>query len=226
MLLTTLTQPLASLPLRRRENPDSSEFDGIRLWHSGTLPRSVTLSALIQRSFVLVILSVLLPNLGLSESDSVFFRDRSNATGIDFQLENSPTQEKFLIETMTGGCAFLDYDGDGLLDIFLVNGASLHIGRKLPPQIDKSQPQYWNRLYRNLGTGRFQDVTQEAGVSGRGYGLGVAVGDYDNDGHPDLYVTNYGRNELYRNLGDGTFRDVTRENRCGWQWLLCKCRLL
>ena len=210
LLLKTLTQALPRLSLRRRENQDNSEA-GVPLRHSSTLTQSVTFSTLVQRSFVLVILSVLLPDLGFSESDgSVFFQDRSKTTGIDFRLENSPTPKKFLIETMTGGCAFLDYDGDGLLDIFLVNGASLHIGAR-HPKIDKSEPRYWNRLYRNLGAGRFQDVTQEAGVSGRGYGLGAAVGDYDNNGHPDLYITNYGRNELYRNLGNGTFKEVTRE---------------
>ena len=115
----------------------------------------------------------------------------------------------FLIETMTGGCAFLDYDGDGLLDVFLVNGAAIRLEPSKPPRIDKSEPRYWNRLYRNLGGGRFEDVTEKAGVKGKGFGLGVAVGDYDNDGFPDLYITNYGQNELLHNERNGTFRDVT-----------------
>ena len=110
---------------------------------------------------------------------------------------------------MTGGCAFFDYDADGLLDIFLVNGAALREVTDDHPKIDKSKPQFWNRLYRNIGEGRFEDVTAKARVQGTGYGLGVAVGDYDNDGYPDLYVTNYGRNELYHNERDGTFREVT-----------------
>ena len=140
--------------------------------------------------------------------EGTFFRDQIGSSGIDFRLENFPTNEKYLIETMTGGCGFLDYDADGLLDVFLVNGAAIRTvsGRS---RIDKSEPKYWNRLYRNLGGGRFGDVTESAGVRGKGFGMGVAVGDYDNDGYPDLYVTNYGRNELYHNQGNGTFKDVT-----------------
>ena len=145
----------------------------------------------------------------LASSEEVFFRDRRTESGIDFRLQHSPTDQKFLIETMTGGCAFLDYDGDGLPDVFLVNGADIRLEPGKPPRIDKSEPRYWNRLYRNLGGGRFEDVTEKAGVRGKGFGLGVAVGDYDNDGLPDLYITNYGQNELLHNEGNGTFRDVT-----------------
>ena len=136
------------------------------------------------------------------------FRNRQPGSGIDFRLENSATGERFLIETMTGGCAFLDYDGDGLLDVFLVNGAAIVTKPGIPPRFDKSDPRYWNRLYRNLGHGRFTDVTAKAGIQGHGYGMGVAVGDYDNDGRPDIFVTNYGRNELFHNEGGGTFREV------------------
>src|SRR3989442_480646 len=133
-----------------------------------------------------ILLLVLLPFYAsfLFEPDrEFFFQDRSRLSGIDFRLENSPTSEKYLIETMTGGCAFFDYDGDGLLDVFLVNGAAISVeeGRL---RIDKSDPRYWNRLYRNLGGGRFQDVTEKAGVRGKGYGMGCAVGDYDNDSFP------------------------------------------
>ena len=74
---------------------------------------------------------------------------------------------------------------------------------------DKSDPVYWNRLYRNQGDGTFDDVTERSGLQGKGYGMGVAVGDYDNDGRPDLYITNFGQNELYHNEGNGTFKDVT-----------------
>ena len=110
---------------------------------------------------------------------------------------------------MGAGVAWLDYDGDGFLDLFFVNGAALHdpmTGGKSP---DKSDPLYWNRLYRNLGDGTFDDVTERSGLQGKGYGMGVAVGDYDNDGRPDLYITNFGQNELYHNEGNGTFKDVT-----------------
>jgi len=152
------------------------------------------------RHKLLVLLSGI---FGLGMAGNPFFRERSTFAGIDFRLENFPTEQKFLIETMTGGCAFLDYNADGLLDIFLVNGAAIRNS-----QFDKSDRRYWNRLYRNLGHGRFQDVTEKAGVRGGGYGIGVAAGDYDNDGYVDLYVTNYGRNELYHNQRDGTFREV------------------
>jgi hypothetical protein len=143
----------------------------------------------------------------LASNEEVFFRDRRAESGIDFRLEHSPTDQKFLIETMTGGCAFLDYDGDGLLDVFLVNGAAIGLEPGKPPRIDKSEPRYWNRLYRNLGGGRFEDVTERAGVRGKGFGLGVAVGDYDNDGFPDLYITNYEQNQLLHNEGNGTFKE-------------------
>jgi enediyne biosynthesis protein E4 len=110
---------------------------------------------------------------------------------------------------MVGGIAMLDFDGDGLLDLFFVNGAALL--DPMPPGIqpDKSDPRYWNRLYRNNGDGTFTDATEKSGLQGKLYGMGVAVGDYDNDGHPDLYVTNVGNNILYHNNGDGTFTDVT-----------------
>ena len=134
--------------------------------------------------------------------------------GIDFLLRNSPTPRKFLIETMPGGAALFDYNNDGLLDIFLVNGGRITDTLKVPEQFDRNNPHYWNRLYRQNRDGSFTDVTQTAGlaVAGNGnYGMGVAVGDYDNDGFPDLYVTSYGKNVLYHNNGDGTFTDVTQK---------------
>ena len=159
---------------------------------------------------ITLIACVFLVSSRLAAEDLSFFRDRVEAAGIGFLLNHSPTEKRYLIETMTGGCAFLDYDADGLLDIFLVNGAALREAADDHPSIDKSEPRFWNRLYRNVGKGRFEDVTAKARVQGKGYGLGVAVGDYDNDGYPDLYVTNYGRNEIYHNQGDGTFREVRR----------------
>ncbi len=158
---------------------------------------------------ITLIVCVVLVSPRLAAEDPPFFRDRAEAAGIDFLLNHSPTEKRYLIETMTGGCAFFDYDADGLLDIFLVNGAALREAVDDHLSIDKSDPQYWNRLYHNVGKGRFEDVTARARVQGTGYGLGAAVGDYDNDGYPDLYVTNYGRNELYHNERDGTFREVT-----------------
>ncbi|MGO8795903.1 MAG: CRTAC1 family protein [Candidatus Sulfotelmatobacter sp.] len=132
--------------------------------------------------------------------------------GLDFVLENSPTPAKYLIETMPGGVALLDYNNDGLLDIFLVNGGRVTNPAQSPDNFDRQNPRYWNRLYRQNKDGSFTDVTKEAGLANAGdgnYGMGVAVGDYDNDGYPDIFVTNYGKNILYHNNGDGTFTDVT-----------------
>ena len=133
--------------------------------------------------------------------------------GLDFTHRNSPTAQKYVIETMGGGVALLDFDNDGLLDIFLVNGGKLGDPQKLPADFARRDPAFWNRLYRQNRDGSFRDVTAAAGLSqaGNQYGMGVAVGDYNNDGFPDLYVTNFGRNILYRNNGNGTFTDVTGE---------------
>ena len=137
------------------------------------------------------------------------FADTRVKAGINFQLLSSRTPQKYLIETMPGGVALLDYDGDGLEDLFFVNGAGLRSPMPAGAAPDKSGAQYWNRLYHNNGDGTFTDVTEKAGLRGHSYGMGVAVGDYDNDGYPDIYVTNFGRNILYHNNGDGTFTDVT-----------------
>jgi hypothetical protein len=113
---------------------------------------------------------------------------------------------------MPGGVALFDYNNDGLLDIFLVNGGRITEGLHVPENFERGNPRYWNRLYRQNRDGGFLDVTQAAGLANAGngnYGMGVAVGDYDNDGNPDLYVTSYGKNILYHNNGDGTFTDVT-----------------
>jgi hypothetical protein len=118
---------------------------------------------------------------------------------IDFTLQNHPTPEKRVIETMAGGVAAFDYDNDGRTDIFFTNGASV-------PAFAKKHP---NRLFRNLGRMKFQDVTAAAGLAGEGYSNGVAAGDYDNDGRVDLFVAGVRANRLYRNLGNGRFADVT-----------------
>jgi hypothetical protein len=103
---------------------------------------------------------------------------------------------------MAGGVAVLDYDRDGLIDLYFTNGAE-------SPALRRSGPKYWNRLYHNRGGGRFEDVTQRARVQGDGYMMGAAAADFDNDGFPDLFVAGVGRSILYRNNGDGTFHDVT-----------------
>ncbi|HEY7575309.1 MAG TPA: VCBS repeat-containing protein, partial [Thermoanaerobaculia bacterium] len=142
----------------------------------------------------------------------VRFTDVAAAVGLGFEHANSATSNKYLLETMGGGVALLDFDNDGRLDVFFTNGAKLE--DPMPPgkAADKSDRRFWNRLYRQSADGSFADVTEKAGLTGMPqdrYGMGAAVGDYDNDGFADLYVTGYGGNTLYRNNGDGTFRDVT-----------------
>jgi hypothetical protein len=130
------------------------------------------------------------------------FENVQPSSGIAFVLANAPTPQKRLIETMPGGLAAFDYDGDGRLDLFFANGNQT-------PALAKAGPTFHNRLYRNVGAFRFEDVTEEAGLQGRGYTMGAAVGDFDNDGHPDLFVPGVAQSTLYRNLCDGRFEDVT-----------------
>jgi hypothetical protein len=139
------------------------------------------------------------------------FSDIARRAGVQFRTETSATTQKYLLETMGGGVAVFDYDGDGWMDIFFVNGAKLSDPMPEGALPDKSDPKYWNRLFHNNRDGTFTDVTEKAGLRGCCYGMGVAVGDYDNDGHPDLYVTSWNSNTLYHNNGDGTFSDVTKK---------------
>ncbi len=136
------------------------------------------------------------------------FRDVTAETGIDFVHTHGGSGKKYIVETVSAGVATFDYDNDGKTDIYFVNG------RPLVETETKVRPK--NRLYRNLGNFKFQDVTDRAGVDGgASYGLGVCVGDYDNDGYQDLYLSNFGENVLYHNNGDGTFSDVTRKAGVG-----------
>jgi hypothetical protein len=123
---------------------------------------------------------------------------------LPFHLESSPTPARNVPETMAGGVAVFDYNGDGRPDIFFTNGADI-------ATLKKSSPKYSNRLLRNDGNGVFTDVTAQAGLQGTGFDIGAAVGDYDNDGFPDLFVAGVHRNTLYHNNGDGTFTDVTKK---------------
>jgi hypothetical protein len=127
------------------------------------------------------------------------FTDVTKESGINFLHVNGASGEHFFPETIGSGCAFLDYDNDGWLDIYLVNGGDFQRG---------GAP---NALYRNNNDGTFMDVTQKAGVGDLGFGAGVCIGDYNADGWEDLYICNYGRNTLYRNNGDGTFTNVTQK---------------
>ena len=134
---------------------------------------------------------------------------------LPFEHKPSKTSRKYLIESVGAGVALLDYDGDGLLDIYLVNGAELKdpMARGAAPV--KSEA-YWNRLFRNRGGGKFEDVTAKAGVGGAGYGMGAAAADYDGDGDTDLYVTAFPANQLFRNEGNGTFKEVAGASGGGW----------
>src|SRR5262245_49186275 len=132
----------------------------------------------------------------------IIFRDIAKAAGIHFVHDNAATAEKYLIETMGSGCGWIDYDADGLLDLYLVNSAATRLYKPKKP--------LRGALYRNNGDGKFTDVTEKAGVGAEGlFGMGVAVGDYDNDGYPDLMVLGYDRSILYHNNRNGTFSDVT-----------------
>jgi hypothetical protein len=124
---------------------------------------------------------------------------------LPFRLDSNESQARNVPETMAGGVAVFDYNGDGRPDIFFANGADL-------ATLKKTSPKYSNRLFRNDGNGVFTDVTAQAGLKGSGFDVGVAAGDYDNDGHPDLFVTGVHRNTLYHNNGDGTFTDVTTKS--------------
>jgi hypothetical protein len=123
-------------------------------------------------------------------------------SGIDFVHENGARGERYVVEPMSSGIALFDFDGDGLIDIYFVNGSLLNPS---PNQIDASEVKPKNRLYRNQGNWRFADVTDSAGVGDVSYGLGAVAGDYDNDGDMDLYVSNFGPNVFYENNGDGSF---------------------
>ena len=134
------------------------------------------------------------------------FTDITKATGIAFSHVSSP-DKKYILESMSGGVAVFDFDHDGLLDVYLVNSHTVATARD--PRSARSE------LWRNRGDGTFVDVTDKAGVGYPGWGMGVVVGDMDNDGWDDLYVTCYGPNRLYRNNGDGTFQDVTEKSGTG-----------
>jgi len=134
----------------------------------------------------------------------IVFENVAPSAGVNFKQINYATEMKYPFETLGGAVAAVDYNNDGFVDLFFVNGAP-------SPEHIRKDPASFNRLYKNNGNGTFTDVTEAAGLTGRGikgYPQGVAAGDYDNDGFADLYITNFGDNVLYHNKGDGTFTDV------------------
>ena len=143
--------------------------------------------------------------LGATASDSTIrFEDVTAHSKLDFTADSCPTPNKNQPETMVAGVGLIDYDNDGYLDIYLANGAAL-------PSLRKESDKYKNRLFHNNHDGTFTDVTDKAGVAGNGYDMGVAIGDYDNDGWQDIYVASVTGNHLYHNNGNGTFTDVTQK---------------
>ena len=174
-------------------------------------------SAPVRLPVTVAVLGFCLLSQVLSAAGPPVFREAARETGLDFHHFIGATGEYFFPEIMGSGVGMFDYDGDGDLDLYFVQGAMLDRTREVSqssfPYVGEEPPR--NRLFRNelnpTGTLRFTDVTREAGVGHPGYGMGMAVGDYDNDGHLDLYLTNFGSNVLYRNSGDGTFNDVTRD---------------
>lgn len=148
-------------------------------------------------------------------ADHAAFIDSAAARKLDFRGRAYHTSKKYLLETMGSGVAVFDYDNDGLLDVFFANGAPISDPTSKGTVPQKASPADSNRLFHQKKDGTFEDVTMQAGLSGIGYSLGTAVGDYDNDGYEDLYVTGYGGNHLYHNQGNGTFKDVTQKSGTG-----------
>ena len=143
------------------------------------------------------------------------FADVTASSGVTFRHAASKTSLKLLPETMGGGVAAFDADGDGLLDLFFANGAAIDAATTAARPPDKRDPRFWNRLYRNRGGWTFEDITGGAGIRGSRYDFGAAAADYDNDGDVDLYVTGFGGTTLFRNDGKAAFSDVTAEARAG-----------
>jgi len=161
--------------------------------------RLITAAAL-----ALVLALCVWPQKRTAPPPTIVFDNVVERTGISFALDNCVTERKHQIETMIAGLAVFDYDNDGQLDLYFVNGAQI-------PQLAKNDPRYYNRLYRNNGDGTFTDTTEQAGVRGEGFGMGVAVADYDNDGWQDFYLAGVNRNQLFHNNGNGAFSDVTEK---------------
>ena len=152
---------------------------------------------------------------GSANVNQVKFVEVAGSAGISFRHDNAASFEKYLVETMGSGCGWIDYDQNGLFDLYLVNGAATNLYTPSHP--------LRSALYKNNGDGTFTDVTQQARVGAEGlFGMGVAVGDYDGDGFPDLFVLGYNRCILYHNNGDGSFSDVSWRRKYWEMGLQCR----
>ncbi len=154
-------------------------------------------------------IAVVLLLLAPAPQPPVTFRDIASKAGLTTKVVSGGAAKNYVLEVNGSGVCWFDYDGDGRQDLYLVNGSTIEALQR------RSRPATTNHLYRNNGDGTFTDVTARGGVPGRGWGFGCFVADYDNDGHSDLLVTNFGPNILYRNNGDGTFKDVTAKAGVG-----------
>src|SRR4029077_5212415 len=189
----------------RPRKPASSEVEGASRERPGSSSheiRSFPLMRLPQPTLCVPLWLTLFSTLGPASAQTIHFRDITSQAGIHFTHNNGAFGKKWLPETMGPGCAFIDYDNDGYPDILLINGQDWHGHPKDGATTLK--------LYHNNGNGTFTDVTRKAGLAIPIFGLGVAVGDYDNDGFDDLFLTAVGQSHLFHNNGNGTFTDVTK----------------
>jgi hypothetical protein len=168
--------------------------------------------------------AILLAVVAVHAQTAVSFENVAKAVGLVVTNVNGASPEKYLVETMGSGAAFLDYDDDGWIDLFVVDGGSIAAAGKSAPAAPKPQAQH--RLFHNEGKGLFKDVTAASGIVHHEYGMGVCAGDVDRDGRTDLYITNYGPNALYRNAGNGAFTDITRTARVGLDGWSTSCAFL
>ena len=184
------------------------------------MSRIVSVAAMRRSSaFALVLLAAVLPACGEADGGAdvstavpapePVFLERASEAGLDFVHHNGAVGDYNYPELLVGGGALLDFDEDGLLDVYLVQSGPVPGAPEAATSVGPAANRPANRLYRNLGDGAFEDVTDAAGVGDTSYGAGATAADFDRDGLVDLYVTNVGPNRLYRNLGDGTFGDVT-----------------
>jgi hypothetical protein len=172
--------------------------------------------------------AMLLAAISLRAQSNVTFDNVAKAVGLTFTHVNGASADKYLVETMGSGAAFLDYDNDGWIDLFVVDGGSIAAAGKSEPAGPKPEAKAGakHRLFHNDGKGVFTDLTAASGIVHREYGMGACAGDVDGDGRTDLYVTNYGPNALYRNAGNGVFTDITRSARVGLDGWSTSCAFL